>query len=38
MVEVSRAVAKAHAEGDVQAEEQAYERFDEAVEAAQAEA
>ena len=36
MVEVSRAVAKAHAEGDVQAEEQAYERFDEAVDAAQA--
>ncbi len=33
MVEVSRAVAKAHAEGDVRAEQAAYERFDEAVEA-----
>jgi len=35
MVEVSRAIAKAHAEGDEVAEERALERFDEAVEAAQ---
>lgn len=34
MVEVSRAIAKAHAEGDVQAEQEAVERFDDAVEAA----
>ena len=37
MVEVSRAVAKAHAEGDLAAEEQALERLDEAVHAAEAE-
>jgi len=36
MVEVSRAIAKAHAEGDEVAEEKALERFDDAVEAAQA--
>ncbi len=34
MVEVSRAVAQAHAEGDEQAEQAAYDRFDEAVDEA----